>query len=371
MHAVTVLAVGDVVVDRPEPETIFAHAAERLRAADIVFCQLETVYSTRGSAVPTPGRPLRADPSNIAALKAAGISVVSIAGNHCMDFGAEGMLDMVANLRAAGLNPVGAGRNLEEARAPVIIERHGIRVALLAYSSILLDSSWATQSRAGCAPLRAHTHYEMVEPHQPGCPARIRTFPVREDMDAAVSDVRAAKAKADFVLVSMHWGLHFTPHRFAEYESVMAHALVDAGADAIIGTHPHHLKGMEIYRGRVIAYSLGTFAFDLPMRGQKQSIARHNELASLYPMLADAPREGSFPFPEKSRLTLIMQLRLSCGSDPEVCFLPTWINPAGQPEMLAAGDDRVREIIEFIAPDCAANKVRVELADGRLVIVPI
>ena len=365
-----VLAVGDVVVDRPDPQTIFARSAERLRKADAVFCQLETVYSTKGSAIPTPGRPLRASPSNIAALADAGFSVISVAGNHCMDYGAEGMLDMMANLHAAGMHPLGAGSNIEEASAPVIIERQGVRTAFLAYSSILLDASWATPSRAGCAPLRAHTHYEMVEPHQPGCPARIRTFPVREDLEGAVAAVTAAKRSADFVLVSLHWGLHFTPHRFAEYEPLMAHALIDAGADAIIGTHPHHLKGMEIYRDRVIAYSLGNFAFDLPMRGKKQSMARHNELAQLYPMLGEAHTDGNFPFPDKSRLTLAMALHLAPGEAPAVHFLPAWINHEGQPEFLHPGDSRIAEIIEFIAPDCSAFGLRVQQSHEGLVLTP-
>ena len=125
-------ACGDVVVDRAEPESAFTHVAPLLRKGDFTFCQVETVYSLRGQPIITPGRPLHADPRNIDGLTSAGLQVISIAGNHCMDYGAEGMLDMIANMREAGLKPVGAGENLAEARAPVIVESIGTRVAFLA-----------------------------------------------------------------------------------------------------------------------------------------------------------------------------------------------------------------------------------------------
>lgn len=362
-------ACGDVIVDREDPDSAFTHIAPLLRGGDFTFCQVETVYSLRGQPIVTPGRPLHAHPRNIKALAGAGLQVISIAGNHCMDYGAEGLLDMIANLRAAGLKPIGGGGNLAAARAPVTLESKGTRVAFLTYTSILPFGTWATERRAGCAPLRVCTHYEPYEPHQPGCPARIRTFAEPEDLAAIKADIAAARAHADYVMVSLHWGLHFTPHKLAEYEPVVAHALIDAGADGIIGTHPHHLKGMEVYRGKPVAYSLGNFAFDMHVKGDPVSTARQVELSDMYPLLAEAPHESSFPFPELSRLTLVMRVRFT-PQGISTSYLPARINAAGQPALLPLDDPYAREIFDFLTPDCNALGMNLRREGDALVVEP-
>jgi len=312
---------------------------------------------------------LHADPRNVQALADAGLQVISMAGNHCMDYGAEGLLDMIANLRAAGLKPIGGGENLAAARAPVTLESKGTRVAFLTYTTILPFGTWATETRAGCAPLRVCTHYEPYEPHQPGCPARIRTFAEPADLDAIKSDIAKARQSADYVMVSLHWGLHFTPHKLAEYERVVAHELIDAGADGIIGTHPHHLKGMELYRGKPVAYSLGNFCFDMHVKGDAVSTARQVELSEMYPLLAEAPHDSTFPFPELSRLTLVMRVRFS-SDGLSTTYLPARINPAGQPQLLSLDDRYTREIVDFLTPDCNALGMNLRAEGDALVVEP-
>lgn len=369
MTSTVLYACGDVVVDRDDPGSAFTHVAPLLRRGDFTFCQVETVYSLRGQPIVTPGRPLHADPRNIKGLSEAGLQVISIAGNHCMDYGAEGLLDMIANLRSAGLKPIGAGENLVASRAPAILESKGTRVAFLAYTSILPFGTWATERRAGCAPLRVCTHYDPYEPHQPGCPARIRTFAEPGDLSAIQADIAAARAHADYVMVSLHWGLHFTPHKLAEYEPVVAHALIDAGADGIIGTHPHHLKGMEVYRGKPVAYSLGNFTFDMRVKGDAVSTARQVELSEMYPLLAEAPQDSMFPFPDLSRLTLIMRVRF--GRDGlATSYLPARINAAGQPELLPLDHRYTREIVDFLTPDCRALGMDLKCEEDALVVEP-
>lgn len=369
--AKTVLyACGDVVVDRDEPESAFARIAPLLKSGDFTFCQVETVYSMRGQPIITPGRPLHADPVNLKGLTSGGLQVTAIAGNHCMDYGAEGLLDMIANMRAAGLHPVGAGENLAAARAPVTLEAKGTRVAFLAYTSILPFGTWATERRAGCAPLQVCTHYEPYEPHQPGCPARIRTFAEPASVAAIKSDIAHARASADYVMVSLHWGLHFTPHKLAEYERVVAHELIDAGADGIIGTHPHHLKGMELYRGKPIAYSLGNFAFDMRVKGDAVSTARQVELSEMYPLLAEASHDSLFPFPELSRLTLVMKIVFD-GQNILTSYLPARINASGQPELLSFDDRYTHQIVDFLTPDCHALGMNLRREGDALVVEPL
>jgi len=362
-------ACGDVVVDRDEPESALTRMAPLLKKGDFTFCQVETVYSLRGAPIITPGRPLHADPRNIQGLTSAGLQVISIAGNHCMDYGAEGLLDMIANMRAAGLKPVGAGENLAAARAPVFVESKGTRVAFLAYTTILPFGTWATERRAGCAPLRVSTHYEPYEPHQPGCPARIRTFAEADDLAAIKSDIAAARSSADYVMVSMHWGLHFTPHKLAEYERPVAHALIDAGADGIIGTHPHHLKGMEVYRGKPVAYSLGNFAFDMRVRGDAVSTARQVELSEMYPLLAEASHDSLFPFPDLSRLTLVMRVKFGAAG-LATSYLPARINSSGQPELLRLDDSQTHRIVDFLTPDCRALGMDLRCEGDALIVEP-
>ena len=182
-------AVGDVAPDRDDPNECFSLAADVLRGADIGFCQLECNLTTRGVRMPQARHTHRGPVSSGQALRNAGIDIVSFAGNHCMDWGPDGLTDTIANLQAADLAVVGVGPNIVEARAPVIREVNGVRLAFLAYSSILPEAYWATESRPGCAPLRAHTHYEQIETDQPGTPARIRTFAFREDVSAMVEDI--------------------------------------------------------------------------------------------------------------------------------------------------------------------------------------
>ena len=108
------------------------------------------------------------------------------------------------------------------------------------------------------------TVYEPAEPDQPGTPAGIRTFAHRADLDALLDSIRSARRRADVVLLSLHWGLHMVRATLADYQIEVAHAAIDAGADAILGHHPHLLKGVGFHRGRPIFYSLGNFAIEQP-----------------------------------------------------------------------------------------------------------
>ena len=360
-------AVGDIAPDRDDPRECFALVRDELRRADIGFCQLEVNLTERGARLPQVRHTHRARPSTARALADAGFSVVSFAGNHCLDWGPDGFHDTVEHLRAARLEVVGVGDDIAQARRPVLLERAGVRVAFLAYSSILPAHYWAEARRAGCAPMRAFTVYEPIEPDQPGTPARIHTYPHRDDLATLCADVAAAKQRADVVIVSLHWGIHFVPEVIADYQRDVGHAAVDAGADLILGHHAHILKGVEIYRGKTIFYSLCNFAMDLRMDEAHAQSKGFKEIQSLHPgWVPDF--DSLYNFPPESRMTSIARARLTRDGAQQVGLLPVYINRNAQPEIVAASDPRFGEIARYMQriSDSQGLNVRFE-PDGDVV----
>jgi poly-gamma-glutamate synthesis protein (capsule biosynthesis protein) len=341
------LAVGDVAPDRPDPRDCFALSAETLRTADLAFCQLECNLTARGDRLPQARHTHRSTAAAAQAMREAGLSIVSFAGNHCMDWGREGFFDTIANLRAADLSVVGVGANIAEARAPIVREANGVRAAFLAYSSILPMSYWAEDARPGCAPMRAFTIYEQIEHDQPGTPARVHTYAHRGDLDALTQDIARAKTMADAVIVSFHWGIHFVPAVLADYQRETAHAAIDAGADLILGHHAHILKGVEVYRGKTIFYSLGNFAVDLRMTPEHAAGKGFKEIQALSPGW-EPDFDSLYNFPPDSRMTLIAQARLTKNGVGAVSFRPAFINRDAQPEVLAPGDPRFGQVFDYM-----------------------
>ena len=344
-------AVGDVAPDRPRPADCFELASRALQRADIGFCQLESNLTTRGARLPQVRHTHRSVPESATAIREAGIDVVSIAGNHCMDWGTEGLTDTIDNLTQAGLGVVGAGLDLDAARRPVIVERKGIRIAFLAYSSILPEGYWATDRRAGCAPLRAHTHYEQIETDQPGTPPRVHTWAFREDLENLAHDVRAAGKLAHCVVVSLHWGIHFVPAVLADYQKEAAYAAIDAGADLVLGHHAHILKGIEFYKGRGIVYSLANFAMDLRITPEHAARKSFREIQALSPGW-EPDFDSLYNFPPDSRKTMILRAAINTGGVTGLSFYPAMINDLAQPEVLAPEDPRFAEVVEYLQWCC-------------------
>jgi poly-gamma-glutamate capsule biosynthesis protein CapA/YwtB (metallophosphatase superfamily) len=343
-----VYAVGDVAPLRDDPGSIFDRVRDLLRGGDAAFCQLEITLSSRGSPLPQARLAMQADPATAAALREAGFTVVSFASNHCMDWGREGFADTIEALENEGLNVIGAGADLHEARMPAIVESHGTKIAFLSYNSILPQGYWAEPDRPGCAPLRAHTVYEQVEHDQPGTPCRIHTFPHREDLAGMIEDIRKAKDTADLVVVSLHWGIHFVPALIADYQKDVARAAIDAGADLILGHHAHILKGAEIYKGKTIFYSLCNFALDLAPTEKMLASKRHQELVELNEAWQPDPEYPTYYLPPDSRMTMIVKFQASGGRLDRVSFLPVMVNKQSQPEVVAAGTEEFGRVVAYM-----------------------
>ncbi len=202
-----------------------------LRSADVALGNLEAPLSRRGRAQ-WNDMAYRAHPRFAGHLAAAGLRVVSLANNHAFDFGETALLDTLRALRRERVRALGAGPSEASARRALLLRRRGRRLALVARSMVGAPSVFAVGREAGVAALDGLT----------------------------VDDVRRLRARADHVLLSLHWGQENAamPHP-AQVD--LAHALIDAGADAIFGHHPHVPGPIEIYRGRPIFYSLGNCVF--------------------------------------------------------------------------------------------------------------
>ena len=342
------LATGDVAPRRDDLASMFAGLKGVLHEGDIVFGQLETVISDRGSPAPNAKLAMRTAPGAAQAIHDAGYDVVSFAGNHCLDWGRDALADTLDYVRMAGLAVCGAGPEIRAARAPAILEADGVRVAFLAYSSILPQGYQAEHDRPGCAPMRALTVYEQIETDQPGTPARVHTVPHREDLAALRADVRAAKAGVDFVAVSIHWGIHFQPSTIAAYQRTVAYAAIDDGADAILGHHPHILKGVEIYRDRPIFYSLGNFAIEQP-QAFDPGILMSRSFADLMALNPEIDPMRLFVGPPDSQMSLIARLDLEPGRLARIAFRPVQITDGSEPQLLEADDPGHARVAEYVA----------------------
>ena len=368
---VTLLAVGDVAVKRDDPASIFRGCRGALTAGNIVFGQLETTVSERGSRVPHAKLAMRAPPGMAETVSKANFDVMSFAGNHCLDWGYDAFDDTMDLLTKAGVKLCGAGQDIVEARRPALFEVRGTRFAFLAYSSILPDGYWAEASRPGCAPLRIHTIYEQIEHDQPGTPARIRTEPYAEDFAALLNDVAAAKEQADIVAVSLHWGIHMVRAELAEYQRIVAHAAIAEGADVIIGHHPHLLKGIEFHRGAPIFYSLGNFAIEQPHIWDPK-ITKSDSFRQLVNLNPKWDMNHVYMLPEETRRTGIAKFIIRDGKIAETRLLPAYIADDSAPIVQRANDSHfsaARDYIEEINT-AAGLATTVSVVGDELILTP-
>lgn len=368
---VTLIAVGDLMPNRDNPESILELSSQSLQQHDIRFGQLEINLSEGGSPSSVARVPSRAHPRNVQALKSGGFHVVSLASNHCLDWGPDAMFDTINLCRSEGIEVVGAGKDIAEARKPVIIERDGTKIAFLAYNSILPAGYWADVGKPGCAPLRVRTFYEMLENDQPGCPSRIFTYSYQEDLNNMLDDIRKTKNITDILVLSLHWGLHFTQAKLATYQQEVAYAAIDAGADIIIGSHPHILKGIEVYKGKVIFYSLGNFALDSNLRNWPNLTPRQFEMIKAYDWVIEPQWAHTYPHPPDSRKTIAATCVISNKKIANVSFVPALINIKAQPKILSRGEQGFDDVLKYMVmiTEQAGLNGRFKVEDNRVSIL--
>jgi poly-gamma-glutamate synthesis protein (capsule biosynthesis protein) len=239
---VTIAITGDVMLGRSVNTQILAtsdrfpfnHTADFLRGFDLTVGNLECVVSTLGRPEPKQFT-FEANPRGFERLTTASFDVMSLANNHSGDYGKQAFLDMLGHLPRYGITPLGGGKNLAAAHAPVIKTVHTTTIGFLAYCEIGPENFQATATSPGHAWL---------------------------DPNAIRADVKALRPKADFIIVFTHWGIEYQPVETG-HQQAMARVAIDAGADLVVGAHPHIIQPYEMYRGKPIIYSLGNFVFDL------------------------------------------------------------------------------------------------------------
>ena len=354
---VTLMAGGDVGPVLEPIDRLADLIAPVFKQADIRFGQCERTYSKRGwpprYATVSTGLNTRLDPKMASIFKAAGINVVSMASNHAMEWGPDAVMDTIELFRSWGMQVVGAGKDEDEARSPVMIDQNGVRIAILSYCSVLRDGHAAGPEKAGVAPMRAHTYYEPYD-YQPGAPPKIITVPFEKDLNDMQEDIRKAKEQVDVVVVSHHWGVPYITKLIAAYQPQAAHAAIDAGADLIIGHNPHLIKAVEVYKGKVCFYSIGNF-LTTGSRG-----ARVPFEWNLYWYEMD--QDTMYRFPVDCKKSMIAKAVFSKKGVERVSFLPVLINKLAQPEALKQTDERFHEVLRYTewVSDQVAHTFKVE-----------
>lgn len=248
--SLTLVFVGDVMLDRGvrakmeenlDPLYPFLLISEKLKSADILFGNLEGPISDKGAHQGSVYS-FRFEPVGaLNALEFAGFDVLSIANNHILDYGREALVDTVERLGGRNIKTIGAGKNFEQANAPAIFEKDGVKIAYLAFTNLYPKSLEAEEQSAGVS---------------------------RFNLEEVAEKLATLDLEFDILAVSMHWGEEYET-RANENQKAVARAFIDAGADLVIGHHPHVVQEVEEYvpatnanRIGYIAYSLGNFVFD-------------------------------------------------------------------------------------------------------------
>ena len=206
-----------------------------IEKADIFMVNQEFPFTVRGTAAEDKQFTFRVPESRIHILQEMGVDIVTLANNHILDFGAEGLLDSCKALDEAGILHVGGGADFDQASALETIIVGQKTIGFLGTSRVYMDAGWA----AGKAHPGVFSTYDT-------------TLPLK-----AIQEARKA---CDYLVVYVHWGVEReeTPK---DYQRAMGRAYIDAGADLVIGSHPHVLQPVEEYNGKTIVYSLGNFVF--------------------------------------------------------------------------------------------------------------
>ncbi|MHB1154172.1 MAG: CapA family protein [Eubacteriales bacterium] len=218
-------------------ECITGGLLERMNAADLTLINNEFTFSDRGEPLENKYYTFRSSPSNVSLLAEMGVDIVSLANNHVYDYGAEAFGDTLETLEGAGVEYMGAGRNIADASSPRYYIINGIKIAFVA----------ATRAEKMPFTPEAGEYKSGV----------LRTY--KSDRFTAV--IAEAKANADYVIAYPHWGTENTTV-LEKAQTDQARQYIDAGADAVVGSHPHCLQGIEFYKGCPIMYSLGNFWFN-------------------------------------------------------------------------------------------------------------
>jgi poly-gamma-glutamate synthesis protein (capsule biosynthesis protein) len=354
--SLTLVAVGDIQLLRRDWKMSFERVAHIIKGADISFFNCEGPYAEQGpfSSFWYPdGKP--ADPKNMAAFTTAGFNIANMANNVSLNWGLDAAIECRQLLEARGIAVCGFGRNIDEARQPAIMEKNGVKVAFLGYLAVGPYEYEAEDDRPGMAVVKGHTLYEPYEYNRgptfhPGTQARILTWPDREDLCNMIEDIKKARKQADVVIIVYHWGIHHTRAIIPDYQWEIGHAAIDAGADLILGTHPHILKGIEVYKGKVIIHSLSNFAVE-------DAIARREGVLPHKPVrrwrweekkLGSGTLTGTSGAEPDDQKSIIVKCIIAGHKIERVSYIPVILKDNASPEPLPRSDPRSQDVVKYM-----------------------
>jgi poly-gamma-glutamate synthesis protein (capsule biosynthesis protein) len=332
---------GDVAPNRARGRGLLGKVAPLFAAADVAFVNLEHPLSGRGRRLPGKAFLHRGPPDMVKGLVEAGLDAVNLANNHMFDFEEEAMFDTFDLLDAAGLPRFGAGRDLDEARRPVVLERNGLKVGLLGFTTTLPRGFAAGVGRPGVNPVKVSTFYRPItDPsEQPGMAPQIVTKADNEDLQRIAGDVARLARRVDVVLVYAHWGVSQMP-RIHDFQHEIGAALIDAGAHAVFGGHQHVLCPVEFHKGRPIVHGTGNLVFDI---------------------------EVPF-FTEATHQTILFGATLTRDGLVDPYLLPCECGIGKPPRLLSAARGAGREMARRMAELCAPEGVAVTVEGDRMAL---
>jgi poly-gamma-glutamate synthesis protein (capsule biosynthesis protein) len=347
------------------PVESYTHlVAPYLRDADFRFVNCMRTYSDRG--VKSDHAPQVCQPVEMSTLFTGGLfDAVTMANNHSLDAGPEAMLDTRKLFLEKGLRVTGAGRDLDEARQPAIVEKAGVRVGYLGYTSVATAGTDAGKGKPGVVNIRVKTSYETRGPHQP---VRVWTSPIPQDLARLTEDITDLRKKVDVVVLAYHAGAIRLPRIVSDYQVAVAHAAIDAGADLVVGHAPHIPKAIEVYKGKVIFYSLGVFAmtksFAAPAWTNEPAWAQgavrnFMDLDPAYPLM---------PYGKDCTLALLAKAYVSPQGVAKVSFLPVKFDSRYRPEVLRAGDPRFDDVVEYMKWASEDMPHKFDIEDDEVVV---
>lgn len=253
----SLLFIGDILLANEAEQQILARGTDypfrkiknELLKYDYVIGNMETPITARGAAYTDKAYSFRLNPSSALSLKDLKLDAVTISNNHLMDYGKEGMEDTISFLDELAIRHAGGGKNLFDARRPALLNCGNVTICILAYCDRPPADYYASDNKPGISHL---------------------------NLGHIKDDIATWKTRYNIVIISLHWGIEQT-HEPQGEQIEMAHRIIDAGADGIIGHHPHWPQGIEIYRNKPVVYSLGNF-----INGYTNPTERDNMAVALY-----------------------------------------------------------------------------------------
>lgn len=318
-NALSIILVGDINLRNvTDPNVPFALVQGIFDEANLKFGNCEGCFSDPTKEIPFKKGWFHPDRSTVEALARAGFDAVGCANN--VHYGADAILESLDHLDRYQIAYTGAGKNRTSARQPIELEKNGVRFGFLSYTSVFwpIDQA-AGPNQPGVSTIKGHTAYQPHPriPEMPGGPAIVVSWPDEDELREMQKDVETLRKRVDVLVLSCHWGIS-GDQNLADYQTTIGHAAIDAGADLVIGHHPHVPQGVEVYNDRVIFYSLGNFIFG-------------------WEKMATQQRNG-----------LLVHCSVQEKTLTKVSFVPVWRNKRGQPKISSLKSAEGMEIIQAV-----------------------